>query len=406
MTETGLSTLRLLGRAGVECHGLDAIEPLPAFWSRYCRRGVRLPQDSTDEQIIEAAVAFAAKLPPRPVLIPTSDRMVQLVSRARARLEPLYRMTLPDESVIEDLLDKSRFAQRTGAMSAVAPRGLTISGVKEIPAALAQLGLPMILKPVRQGDIAGTNFPKVLLLETPAQVAHAREHYAGCNGLRLVAQEYIPGNSQQQISVAACLDRDGRVLAAFTARKRRQGTSGTGVGLYVEAFHDPEAQAAAVALLQELKCHGIAEVELKRHPETGKLYVIEINPRVWLQVTLPFARGINFPHVLYSLAAGQTPPSAPQNGAPHRPAAWQDFFHDGHATFRPNGYHAKGEISVLGWLKESVKARTGPYAALRDPLPTMVWMASVLGKLVFGQKAEEPMVKTKEHGLSAVGSRQ
>ncbi|MDB5353814.1 MAG: ATP-grasp protein-like protein [Phycisphaerales bacterium] len=387
MTETGLSTLRLLGRAGVTCYGLDAIEPLPAFWSRYCRRAVRLPPDSTDEQVIEAAIAFAAKLPPRPVLIPTSDRMVQLVSRARARLEPLYRLMLSDETLIEDLLDKSRFASRTGGTSALAPRGVTISGIAQVPDAVSQLGLPMILKPVRQGDIAGTNFPKVLLLETPEQVAHAREHYASCNGMRLVAQEYIPGPAEQQISVAACLDREGRALAAFTARKRRQGTNGTGVGLYVEAFHDPEAQDAAIALLKELKCVGINEVELKRHPQTGKLYVIEINPRVWLQVTLPFARGINFPQVLYSLAAGLAPPPIPQNGEAERPIAWQDFFHDGHATFRPHGYRAKGEISVLQWLKQSLRARTGPYAALRDPLPTMVWMCNVLGKLAFWKKA-------------------
>jgi predicted ATP-grasp superfamily ATP-dependent carboligase len=399
MSETGLGTLRLLGRAGVICYGLDAIEPLPAFWSRYCRRGMRLAPDACDAQVVEAVIAFAKELPPRPVLIPTSDRMVQLVSRARARLEPLFRMVLPDEATVEDLLDKSRFAQRTRGLPVSVPRSMTINGIDELPAAVAQLGLPLILKPVRQGDIAGTNFPKVLLLERPEQVAEAQARHACCNTMRLVAQEYIPGAARQQLSVAAVLDRDCRVVTSFTARKRRQGTNGTGVGLYVESIHDPEAQAAGIALLKQLKCVGISEVELKRHPETGRLYVIEINARVWLQVTLPAACGINFPEAVYCVAAGIAPPPAPPAAANHRPSAWQDFFHDGHATFRPGGYHAKGDVSVFRWLKESLIARSGPYASLRDPLPLLARLCHLLAKLAPWNTTKDPSPAAEKKAL-------
>src|SRR5947209_4848878 len=95
MSETGLSTLRLLGRLGVACYALDAIEPLPAFWSRYCRRGVRLAEDADDEQVLQALRDLARALPERAVLVPTSDRMVQLVSRARVELERLFLLLLP-----------------------------------------------------------------------------------------------------------------------------------------------------------------------------------------------------------------------------------------------------------------------------------------------------------------------
>ena len=50
------------------------------------------------------------------------------------------------------------------------PLGTTIDSIRYLPEAVARLGLPLILKPFRQGDIAGTNFPKALLLHS-AQAA-------------------------------------------------------------------------------------------------------------------------------------------------------------------------------------------------------------------------------------------
>jgi D-aspartate ligase len=386
MSETGLATLRLLGRVGITCYGVDAIEPVPAFWSRYCRRGIRLPQDNTDEQVLAAVIELAQTLPPqpRPVLMPTSDRMVQLASRARARLEPLFAMMLPDETVVEDLLDKDRFAARAPACGATAPRSMPISGMRELPRAVEQLGLPLILKPFRQGDIAGTNFPKALLLRTAADVELARTRHLSCGSMKLVAQEYIPGPDMNQFSVAGCLDRDGNVISRFTARKRRQGTNGTGVGLYVERVDDSQAEAAGIELLQNLKCTGLAEVELKRHSENGRLYVIEINARVWLQVGLPAACGINFPELYYNLAAGL--PVGPASANSKR-AAWQDVCHDCWAAFRPGGYRAKGDITMTQWLKQSLRSHVGPFASLRDPMPAVAWMCHLAGKLAFWRRA-------------------
>jgi predicted ATP-grasp superfamily ATP-dependent carboligase len=202
--------------------------------------------------------------------------------------------------------------------------------------------------------------------------------------------------------VAACLDRHGEVVASFTARKRRQGTKGTGVGLYVESFDDTEAQTAAINLLRALKCVGLAEVEIKRHAQTGRLYVIEINPRVWLQVSLAAACGINFLALYHALAA-DLPVPAIDAPATHRKAAWQDLCHDCHATFRSGGYRGAGKVSILGWLWQSLRARQGPFFDLRDPLPAAAWICHLSSKVFVwrhrGVATTNPPIATGNHGL-------
>jgi predicted ATP-grasp superfamily ATP-dependent carboligase len=404
MSETGLSALRLLGRSGIRCYALDALEPTPALWSRYCRgRVVRLAPDTPEEQVLDAIIAMAARMPPRPVLIATSDRMVQLISRARHRLERFYRLLLPDRHLVEDLLDKSRFARKAPACGAIVPRSTTITGIHRLPDAIASLGVPLILKTFRQGDIAGTTFPKALVIrsEEDARAAQAK-HGDSCGSLRLIAQEFIPGDDLQQLSIGACLDRNGEVVASFTARKRRQGTKGTGVGLYVETVEDAEAQTTALNLLRALKCVGLAEVELKRHAQTGQLYVIEINARVWLQVSLAAAAcGINFPALYYTLAADQPLPAIDAHKS-HRRAAWQDLCHDCHATFRRGGYRAAGSVSVLGWLRQSLRASEGPFLDFRDPLPAVAWMCHLAGKAFFWHH-RGATTAASNHGLLGAG---
>ena len=62
------------------------------------------------DDVVDALRAFAAAQPEPPVLYPQTDGDLLLVSRQRARLADLTRFVLADEQLVEDLVDKSRFA--------------------------------------------------------------------------------------------------------------------------------------------------------------------------------------------------------------------------------------------------------------------------------------------------------
>ena len=183
----------------------------------------------------------------------------------------------------------------------------------------------------------------------------------------------------QQLSVAVCVDQQAEVAATFTARKVRQGNLGSGVGTYVEAYRDAEAEQIAASLLQNLKYIGVAEVEFKRHAETGQLFLIEVNPRLWTQVALPGACGLNFPYMFYCLASGMSLPALRVNW---RASSWQSLWDDFYNTFRRGGYLAAGKVSRKQWVVQSLQARVGAFFCLKDPLPALAQLRDVV-KQVF-----------------------
>ena len=238
-------------------------------------------------------------------------------------------------------------------------RGAGLSALGELPGLAARLGLPLILKPARAVPGLAADIPKVILIERDEDVAAVQHRHADCAGVPFLAQEYIPGADRQHLSVAVCLDRRLSVVATFTARKRRQANHGAGVGTCVESFQDPEAEEAAIALLRGLGYVGVAEVEFKRHAHIGRLYVIEVNPRLWTQVVLAGACGINFPLLFYRLAAGLPELAQP---VAWRSRTWQDLWEDFYQTFRRGGYRDAGDVSVAQWIGQAVQAQVGPYS--------------------------------------------
>jgi len=59
----------------------------------------------------------------------------------------------------------------------------------------------------------------------------------------------------------------------------------------------------AIHLLKSLKWHGVAMVEFKYNEDEKKAWLLEVNPRFWGSLALPVASGVDFPYLLYSIAA-------------------------------------------------------------------------------------------------------
>jgi hypothetical protein len=66
--------------------------------------------------------------------------------------------------------------------------------------------------------------------------------------------------------------------------------------------------------------------------------------------------------------------------------AWQDLAHDFWATFRPGGYRARGAVTIGRWAAQTLRARTGPFADWRDPMPGLVRLGHLSRKLIPGPR--------------------
>src|SRR5512146_382578 len=102
-----LGAIRSLAWAKVPLRvvSLDAADPV--MHSRYAKGKCVFPGAITPE---DAAFCdyLEAHLLPGSVLIPTSDLLVQWMAHHRARIERSFRFCVPDNRVLEVLLDKTR----------------------------------------------------------------------------------------------------------------------------------------------------------------------------------------------------------------------------------------------------------------------------------------------------------
>jgi hypothetical protein len=123
----------------------------------------------------------------------------------------------------------------------------------------------------------------------------------------LLLQERIEGPG---VGVFACYDR-GKVVALFSHKRIRERPPWGGVSVLSEsAALPPKARDFAVALLDDLRWHGVAMVEFKhdRRDDTPKL--MEINGRFWGSLQLAIDAGVDFPSLLLQSVRGE--PFAPQ----------------------------------------------------------------------------------------------
>jgi predicted ATP-grasp superfamily ATP-dependent carboligase len=121
----------------------------------------------------------------------------------------------------------------------------------------------------------------------------------------LMVQELVPGGGEDQLSYAAFC-ADGRPLASIVARRARQYPPDFGrASTFVETIDDPSVARCSAPLLRAMRFTGLIEVEFKRHPGTGRLKLLDVNPRVWGWHTLGAAAGVDFSYLLWLAACRQ-----------------------------------------------------------------------------------------------------
>jgi predicted ATP-grasp superfamily ATP-dependent carboligase len=95
---------------------------------------------------------------------------------------------------------------------------------------------------------------------------------------------------------------------ALTHRRLREKPPSGGVSVLRESIAVPPALAAAAdRLLAALAWHGVCMMEFKLDARDGVPRLMEINPRFWGSLALAIDAGVDFPWLLYALAAGAPP---------------------------------------------------------------------------------------------------
>lgn len=284
-TVFGLGVVSALGAAHHQAHVLSHWYAPRVRFSRYCRSyvhvapsaldfehlrgdGLRLLQDYVRDHAID-------------LVIPGDLRATLGLSKLAP--DALPRFPVAHQDVLQLLHDKWTFHQLLTREGLPSPRTELLD-----PSSL-KLEFPIIVKP--SGSEGGEG---IHICESKEELAALCTTDA-VSGRRYIAQQLIIGHDID-VSVLA---EHGKIVA-YTI----QHTETHDVKRFVLDDHMLEVAAAIVAATQ---FHGLAHFDMRIDGQTGELYVLECNPRVWGSLMYSVWAGVNFIDLGCQLALGQRP---------------------------------------------------------------------------------------------------
>jgi len=172
-------------------------------------------------------------------------------------------------------MDKLKTKRVVVGAGYAAPEYAVLSGLADLPAALASVGLPLMVKPASQGSSVG-----ITKVKTPQEFQRAYEEARAVDPI-VFAERFITGEEftvgvLQAQGLPSIRIEPATEFYDYQAKYFRNDTQyhcPSGLTPAAEA----ELQAAALAAFQVTDCFGWGRVDFMRDSITNKFYFIEIN---------------------------------------------------------------------------------------------------------------------------------
>lgn len=225
----------------------------------------------------------------RALLLPITLKAVTWVTQHRAYLAEHWILpALPQYAHILLASDKLQLATFLGKLSIETP---TVCAVTEYPQHCHRFTAPLLLKPKRGEGGKGIVYV--------ADIHTAPQHIAALRfPLCFFTQQYIAGTDVSH----GVFCKHGEIIAAVAyrcvSRKEQFGTFSS-----IQIVDDPKGLAIVKKIMQHLSWNGIANLDLRAGIDE-KIYVLDLNPRLWGNVRSVLVSGLNFPHLLCQDAMG------------------------------------------------------------------------------------------------------
>ncbi|HEY1434729.1 MAG TPA: hypothetical protein VGG65_05095 [Thermoanaerobaculia bacterium] len=301
---TALAAMRCLGRRGIPVYAGATTDPLLQR-SRWYRPlpGTPLsgiPDGELDDRLAPLDVE-------RLVLLPTSDHWAMAVSRLRPDLRARFPSTAVDPDVIQQLVDKTRFARAVVALGIPHPRTTLLDepgSLASIPPALFR---DAFLKPAKSGPFAAQFGAKAVRCANLEDAIRLVER-ASAQGLSMMLQEYIPGPPDQHYFLEGFIDRGGRLCGMLARRRVRMYPTDFGNSTATETIPVSDVAAAAeslVRLLEGIAYRGVFSAEFKHDARDGLFKILEVNARPWWFVGFAARCGLDVCDMAYRDALGE-----------------------------------------------------------------------------------------------------
>ncbi len=297
---TALGAIRTLGRRGVPVYALDYHFPTAyALSSRYVTQKILCPNINLDEEGLAGFLMdLGQKFAQKPVLMASADSYALLISRWAQELSRHYIFPENPPDLLEEIIAKNGLHHLAVKHDLQTPRTSIFDKHTDLNSVADNMPYPCIIKPALSHEFVKVFRQKCLFADDRDKLIGALER-ARTSGLAVMVQEIVPGFDDHMYVFDFYVNRDGRITHTLTAQKLRQFPINFGSSTLTHHLHDQELVDLGTDYIRRLGYRGYGEIEFKRHPQTGMLYLIEINARLSTLNVLFDKCGLEFTYVMY-----------------------------------------------------------------------------------------------------------
>lgn len=301
-TRAGLAAARSLGTAGyrlaIASWGRDA----PGMKTRYARDRIVLPSPEAGSESCALAIAEFLDRHPADVVLTSTDTGLTVLHEHRELVGRHAVPAIASAQAIESALSKQVTVTLAEELGIPVPRSVPATSFAEVEAALRELGLPAVLKPVHQwhrDDEGQGGFEKPRLVETLAEAREVSEPLV-TPATPVLVQEMVTGGRFEHHQFFRA---DGRILARVTFGVERQWPPFGISCLRSTVEPPPDTGVWAQQLVEAMDIEGCSSVQFKRDDE-GRARLMEVNARLVQTLGAAQLAGVDFARLQLEWARG------------------------------------------------------------------------------------------------------
>jgi predicted ATP-grasp superfamily ATP-dependent carboligase len=292
----GLAALRALDRAGFETWAAVQSRASLGGRSRAAAGLVDVPDPRTEPDDFVGALAAAAKRLGADAVLPGTEAALLAVAGREDAFPASVRVGSAPETALRRATDKTALALLSlrAGMDVPHTRILDADGFGFTEA----MTFPAMVKPLRSELLTGGRLQRFEADRVESQAELERALRVLPDGVGLV-QPYVEGRLISVNGVAF----EGGLYGANQHVVHRVWPDRCGQAVYAETIPMiPERERAVATFMKELRWSGVFNLQLIEHD--GRDYVIDLNPRFYVSLTLAVAAGLNLPAIWASLLLG------------------------------------------------------------------------------------------------------
>ena len=308
-TRAGLCIARTLGQAGYTVAVAARDGKASGLTSRYASQRVVLPDPAVDFAAHTNALLEALASQRPDAALASIDSSVEALHANRNAVGRFTAPALGSYEAVEIALSKERVLEIARELGVPGPQSTRVTNLADLEAAVAETGLPCVLKPDRSWRAEGAGGERL----APVIVRDAEEvRHVGAGLVRgdapVLVQEFAVGDRE---TIKLFRDR-GKTLVRMAMLVDRAWPPLGGSSVMRRTVSPPaDVLDHAERLVAEVGLDGYSEVEFRRDAK-GRPLLMEINPRISQSVEVAVRAGIDFPRMQFEWARGgeiPTPPS-------------------------------------------------------------------------------------------------